>query len=96
MTEAALSLPVVILAAMLLIRMFVFCLEVLTAGIEEHREALEVQRSYRGAVIRTYEKDRDIDLLKGGLLRTNARKKLSIRAYMINEDFLVRSGEILD
>ena len=39
MIEAAISLPLIILTAMLLIRMFVFYLDILTAGIKEHREA---------------------------------------------------------
>jgi len=96
MAEAAIVLPVAILAAMLLLRMFVFCLEVLTAGIEAHREALDAEKSYKGAMIRTYRKERDIKLLKGGLLRMDARKKIEVKAYLINEDFLVRSGEAID
>lgn len=96
MVEAAVSLPVIILAGMLMLRMFVFCVEVLTVEIKEHRDALEAQSAYRGALIRTYEKSRDVSLLKGGLLKMDVRKKLEIKAYMINEDLLVRSGEILD
>ena len=41
MVEAAISLPVIIITAMLLIRLFVFYLDILTTGIKEHREALE-------------------------------------------------------
>ena len=96
MAEAAVSLPVIILAGMLMLRMFVFCIEILTVEIKEHREALEAQSAYRGALIRTYEKSRDVSLLRGGLLKMDVRKRLDIRAYMINEDLLVRSDEILD
>ena len=96
MAEAAIALPIAILAAVLLLRMFIFCLEVLTAGIKDHREALDAERSYNGAVIRTYHKERDIKLLKGGLLRMDAVKKLEVKTYLINEDFLVRSGEAID
>ena len=96
MAEAAIALPIAILAAMLLLRMFVFCLEVLTAGIECHREALEAEKDYRGAAVHTYSKSRDIKLLKGGLLRIDAIKKIEVKAYLINEDFLVRSGEAID
>ncbi len=96
MIEAAISLPLIILTAMLLIRMFVFYLDILTAGIKEHREALNVQASYKGAAIRTYETATEVVLLKGGVLKRNVSKKIDVKAYLINEDFLVRSGEALD
>ena len=96
MTEAAISLPLVILTAMLMIRLFVFYLEILTAGIEEHRKALEAQDSYNGAVIRTYEEEISVDMLRGGVLQRDVSKRLQVKAYLINEDLLVRSGEILD
>ena len=95
MVEAAVSLPIIILAGMLLIRLFVFYLEILTTGIENHKAVMEQQDSYRGAFIRTYRDEKDISLLRGGLLRMDVRKRLEIKAYMINEDILVRSGEIL-
>ena len=95
MTEAAISLPVIILAAMLMLRLFTFYLEILTAGIEEHKAVLREQDAYRGAFIRTYKEERKIDMLRGGLLKADVSKRLEIKAYMINEDLLVRSGEIL-
>lgn len=96
MTEAAISLPLIILAAMLMIRLFVFYLEILTTGIEEYRKALEAQDAYRGAVIRTYEEEIEVDMLRGGVLKRDVSKRLKVKAYLINEDLLVRSGEILD
>ena len=39
MTEAAISLPLVILTAMLMIRLFVFYLDILVTGIEEQESA---------------------------------------------------------
>ena len=95
MVEAAVSLPIIILAAMLLIRLFVFYLEILTTGIEKHKAVLEEQDAYRGAFIRTYRDEEDISMLRGGLLNMDVRKRLEIKAYMINEDILVRSGEVL-
>ena len=94
MTEAAICMPVAILTAMLLLRMFVFSLQVLTAGIEEHREALKAQKDYRGAVMQTYGKERSVTLLHGGLLSADASKKISVKAYMINEDLWVRGSEL--
>ncbi len=96
MIEAAISLPIIILTAMLLIRMFVFYLDILTTGISEHREALRVQDAYKGSMIRTYEREKEVILLRGGVLRRNVSKRLDIKAYLINEDFLVRSGEAID
>ena len=96
MTEAAISLPLIILTAMLMIRLFVFYLDILTTGIEEHRKALEAQDAYRGAMIRTYEEEIEVDMLRGGVLKRDVSKRLKVKAYLINEDLLVRSGEILD
>lgn len=95
MVEAAVSLPIIILAAMLLIRLFVFYLEILTTGIEKHKEVMEKQDAYRGAFIRTHSDEEEISLLRGGLLIMDVSKRLETKAYMINEDMLVRSGEIL-
>jgi hypothetical protein len=96
MVEAAISLPVIIITSMLLIRMFVFYLDILTTGIREHMEALEAQDSYDGVMIRTYETAEEVILLRGGVLKSNASKRIDVKAYLINEDFLVRSGEALD
>jgi hypothetical protein len=96
MVEAAMSLPLIIITAMLLIRMFVFYLDILTTGIREHREALEAQDAYRGAMIRTYETAHEVVMLRGGVLRRNVSKEIDVKAYLINEDFLVRSGEAIE
>ena len=95
MTEAAITLPLIILTAMLMIRLFVFYLDILTTGIEEHRKALEAQDKYKGAAMRTYEEETSVDMLSGGILQRNVSKRIVTKAYLINEDLLVRSGEIL-
>lgn len=96
MIEAAISLPLILITAMLLIRLFVFYLDILTTGIKEHREALEAQDAYKGVMLRTYKTAEEVVLLRGGVLRQNVSKRIEIKSYMINEDFLVRSGEALD
>lgn len=96
MTEAAISLPLIIITAMLLVRMFVFYLDILTTGVKAHREALEVQAAYKGVAIRTYKTAEEVVLLRGGVLRRNASKTIDVKVYLINEDFLVRSGEAID
>ena len=96
MVEAAISLPLIILTAMLMIRLFTFYIEILTTGIEEHRAALEQQDEYRGVLMKTYSSEREVYLLSGGVLEADAGKRLDIRAYLINEDLLVRSGQIAE
>lgn len=96
MVEAAISLPIIILAAMLLIRLFVFYIEILTRGIERHMTVMEEQDSYTGAFIRTYRDEEEVSMLRGGLLMMDVHKRLDIKAYMINEDILARSGEIFE
>lgn len=96
MVEAAISLPIIILAAMLMLRMFTFYLEILTTGISEHKEAMEAQDSYSGAFLRTYRDTKIVKMLHGGLLLIDVSKKTETKAYMINEDILVRTGEIVD
>ncbi len=93
---AAISFPVLILSAMLMLRLFVFCLEILSAGIHEHLSILETWDSYRGAGIRSYSTEREVEMMRGGLLRMDLNKEIDTHAYLINEDVLVRAGEILD
>lgn len=96
MVEAAISLPVIILAAMLMLRLFTFYLEILATGISEHKEAMEAQDAYRGMILRTYHDSREVKMLSGGLLKMDVSKRIETKAYMINEDFLVRTGEITE
>ena len=96
MAEAAISLPLIILASMLMLRMFVFYLDILSTGITEHKRALEMQDSYRGAFIRTHEDEKSVELFRGGILYMDVSKRLKTKVYLINEDILVRSSEILD
>ncbi len=96
MTEAALSLPLIIITAMLLVRLFVFYLDILTTGIRAHNEAMEAQDDYRGMSIRVYDASEEVTMLSGGVLRRNVSKSIYVKAYLLNEDFLVRSGEAID
>ncbi|MBR0341925.1 MAG: hypothetical protein IJH64_06720 [Oscillospiraceae bacterium] len=96
MVEAAMSLPLIIITAMLLVRLFVFYLDILTTGIRAHREALEAQDAYKGVMMRTYETGEEVIMIRGGVLKNNVTKEIEVKAYLVNEDFLVRSGEALD
>lgn len=96
MVEAAISLPILILSAMLMLRLFTFCLEILSAGIHEHITALEAWDSYRGAGIKRYSTEREVEMMRGGLLRIDVSKSINTHTYLFNEDVLVRAGEIID
>ncbi|MBE6040995.1 MAG: hypothetical protein E7220_00560 [Clostridiales bacterium] len=94
--EAAISLPIIILTAMLLLRLFTFYLEILDTGVREHEKALEAWENYKGAGGKAGEKTVDVKMLRGGLLRMDLTKKIRIRTYCINEDLMVRAGEFID
>ena len=96
MVEAAICVPVLILTAMLLIRMFTFYLEILNTGINEHMSALEAWDSYNGAGFRKYSSETEVKMLRGGLLKNDLTKVIKTRTYLINEDLLVRAGEAFD
>ena len=66
LVEAAISLPILILSVMLMLRLFTFCLEILSAGIHEHLNALEAWDSYRGGGINRYSTEREIEMMRGG------------------------------
>lgn len=93
MVEAAIVLPVLILTVMLLLRTFVFYLEILNTGIAEHMEALKACDGYKGTGLRNYTSRTDVNLYRGGVLRINVSKRIDTRAYMLNEDLMVRAGE---
>ncbi len=96
MTEAAITMPLIILTAMLLLRVFTFYLEILSAGISEHMNALEAWDSYRGIGMRQYSAQREVRMLKGGVLNFDLVKTIYTRSCLLNEDILVRAGDLLD
>ena len=57
---------------------------------------MEASDSYRGVFLKTYHDSKEIKMLHGGLLMIDVSKKMDTKAYMINEDVLVRTGEIVD
>lgn len=95
MAEAAIVLPVVILTVMLLLRVFVFYLQILDKSFCEHKEAMKAWDSYRGAGLKQYSDSTDVYLLRGGILRKTLSKRIDTRVYLINEDLLVRAGSAL-
>lgn len=94
MVEAAISLPLIILTAMLLIRTFTFYLEILNTSLAEHMEALDRWDSYGGTGMQVYKNTKEVKLLKGGVLLFDATKRIKTKAYMLNEDLMVRASEV--
>ncbi len=95
MVEAAIALPAVILIALLMLRVFTFYLEILNAGIKEHEKAVEAWSKFKGAGISEYRTERKINLMPGGFLQNAGTKKIETKAYLINEDVIVRAGAIV-
>lgn len=96
MVEAAIIYPVIIMAVMLMLRLFTFYLEILNTGIKSHEKAMSVLNKTDRKVIEKYEDDKTVKLLPGGILFTAADKKIRTRAYIFNEDVIVRAGEVLE
>ena len=95
MAEAAISLPLVILTAVLLIRVFTFYLEILNTSIAEHMEALDRWDNYSGIGMQVYKNTEDVSLLRGGVLLFDAKKEINTKAYMLNEDLMVRASDAI-
>lgn len=95
MIEASIVMPIIILVIMLLLRLFVFYLQILNTGINEHDKALAEWDKYSGKTIKVYESNREVNMLRGGILGMDLRKEIETKAYFFNEDFLVRSGEVV-
>ena len=55
-----------------------------------------MQDDYSGVTMHTYEAEKEVVMLKGGVLKRNVSKRINTKTYLINEDFLVRSGEAID
>lgn len=95
MVEGAISLPLIILTAMLLVRVFTFYLEILNTSVAEHIDALERSDSYSGAGFQVYKNTKDVKLMRGGVLLFDAKKEINTKCYMMNEDLMVRASEML-
>lgn len=95
MVEASIAMPIIILVVMLLLRLFVFYLQILNTGIAEHERALSEWDAYSGKTVKIYDSDEKVEMLKGGLLGFDLSKNIESRAYFFNEDVLVRTNEVI-
>ena len=93
--SAAISLPLIILCAMLLVRMFTFYLEILNTSVAEHEDALDRLDSYSGIGMQVYKNTRDVNLMRGGVLLFDVKKEINTKCYMLNEDLMVRASEAI-
>lgn len=93
--EAGIALPIIILGIMLMLRLFTFYLQILCTGIQEHEKALEAMQNFNGMGISVYENAEEVEMLKGGLLGFDLKKCIETKAYLCNEEKLVRANEIL-
>ncbi len=95
MVEAAIVLPIIILGIMLMLRLFIFYLEILNTGIKEHEKLLEEWDSQDTQIMKIYDNTVDVDLLRGGLLGVDVHKSIHTRAYCFNEDAIIRGEKML-
>ena len=96
MVEASIAMPIIILVIMLLLRLFVFYLQILNTGIKEHELALSAWDKYSGKIMKEYKTEKEVEMIKGGLLGMDLKKRIESKAYFFNEDVLVRSGEVIN
>ena len=96
MVEAAIALPIIILTVMILLRLFVFYLQILNAGIAEHEKVFRDWDAYAGKTMKVYETVTDVEMVKGGILGFDLHKSIESKAYFFNEDVLVRASEIIN
>ena len=95
MVEGAISLPLILITSMLLLRTFVFYLEIINTSVAEHIEALERTDSYKGSGFQVYKNSEEVRLLRGGVLKFDVTKEIKTECYMLNEDLLARAGGII-
>ncbi len=96
MVEAAIAVPVIILAAMLMLRMFVFCLDVLSSSVKLHLEALKESDAYQGKLVSDFSVQKEVVLARSGLLNAAAEKTIKVEMPLYNEDYLVRTNEVVE
>ena len=96
MVEASFVLPVIVLLTVLLLRVFAFYLEILDTQVSSHIEAVEVWDSFNKAYISVYRDTETVSLVRGGLLMQDLDKVISTEAYLLNEDVIIRAGQILN
>lgn len=95
MVEASIAMPIIVLAIVLLIRLFTFYLNILTAGINAHEAAIDIAKNYSGLIAGEYDAEEKVEMIKGGLLSRNLSKKINVECFLVNEDCLVRSSDVV-
>ena len=87
--------PIIVLAIVLLIRLFTFYLGILTAGVNVHETTIEMAKNYAGVAGKNYNTEKTVEMFKGGLLSKNLKKSINVECYFLNEDYLVRGSELV-
>lgn len=94
--EASVAVPIAILAVLLLVRIFVFYLEILNMGVKEHEKFFAEWDAYGEGIYHKYEEKASVSMLGGGLLGIDLKNTLEIEANLYNEDKIVRSRIIAE
>lgn len=96
MVEAAITMPIIILSVILFLRLFTFYLEILNTGIKDHEKAVTAWCKFDKPYISVYEKESSVTMLRGGILNIDLNKRIRTKAYLYNEDVIVRAGELIE
>lgn len=95
LVEASISAPIAVITVLLLLRVFVFYLQIVNLGVSEHIIAMEEMDRYSGVGIKVYSHNAEISLIPGGLFNERLIKRLEVKAYFYNEDRIVR-GKLVE
>lgn len=96
MVEASIAIPIIILISMLLVRLFVFYLDILATSVKEHELAIDAVYSYEGIGIKEYENEVNLTFVRGGLLSSDLGKTIRTEGYIYNPDAIIRAGELIE
>ena len=94
--EASIVMPVVISVIVLLLKVFVFYLEIMSASVQVHEEAISIWEESDSSVIEVYEDSTSVSLLPWGLLQDSLSKTINVKMYLVDEDVFVRAKRLAD
>ena len=94
--EASIAIPIITFVVILILNLFVFYLNILVSGVRAHKEVENAWDSENVFAIKTQKTIERIEMPGTRLLRKNPSAELEIRSYLFNEDFIVRTKELIN
>lgn len=94
--EATIVFPILILVVLLLIRLFVFYLEILGTQVRMHEQAFEEWDAYRKVYPTVYRDREELSLMGNGIYRGVLKKEIPVRLDLFREESIVRAGDLIE